>query len=201
MSLWLAALALQAGSVVDAERAFAAAAQREGQWTAFRRYAAPDAILFAPGPVNAQALLKSLSDPPAAVRWQPTESHVSCDGRFAVNTGVTQWPDGRVGYFTTVWRREGDGTWRWIVDHGDFLPSPRPGDRLITFKASCDGKPAPLPGAANAVGADDGGASTDGTIAWRWSVRADGGRTLSVSAWDGRTMRPVIEDRVEAPAR
>lgn len=201
MALWLALLALQGQSVVDAERVFAAAARAEGQWTAFRRYAAPDAILFAPGPVNAQAFLKPLRDPPAAVRWQPTESHASCDGRFAVNTGVTEWPDGRVGYFTTVWRREKDGSWRWIVDHGDFLPAPRPGDRLLTFEASCDGRPVPVPGGAAGEGAQGGGTADDGTIAWRWSVRADGGRTLEVFAWNGRTMAPVITDHVEAPPR
>ena len=45
----LAALLLaQAGTAVEAERDFNRLAQTEGQWTAFRRYATGDAVMFVP---------------------------------------------------------------------------------------------------------------------------------------------------------
>lgn len=116
-----------AQSAVDAERAFAADAHKLGQWTAFRKWAADDALIFVPQPVNAQKWLKDRKDPPVAVFWWPGRSYVSCDGSHAVNTGpwVREWGKS-VGYFTTVWQRQSDGGWKWTYDAGDALGSQRP---------------------------------------------------------------------------
>jgi hypothetical protein len=46
-SLLLAAAAAPL-TAVEAERAFAADAQKQGQWTAFRKWAAPDAVMWTP---------------------------------------------------------------------------------------------------------------------------------------------------------
>ena len=103
------ALAAASPTVIDAERAFAQMAQDKGQWTAFRATAAPDAVMFVPQPVKAQAWLKDKKDPPKAIRWQPTHAWVSCDDKTAVDTGNWQRPDGTVGFFTTIWQRQADG--------------------------------------------------------------------------------------------
>ena len=60
--------------------AFARDAQRIGQWTAFRKYADRDAVMFTPQAVWARDFLKGRKDPPKAVRWWPAHSFVSCDG-------------------------------------------------------------------------------------------------------------------------
>ena len=62
-------------------------AQRIGQWTAFRKYADRDAVMFTPQAVWARDFLKDRKDPPKAISWRPAHSFVSCDGRTAVNTG------------------------------------------------------------------------------------------------------------------
>ena len=81
LALLLAAAPVSAPmSAIDAERAFAADAQKNGQWTAFRNSAAPDAVMFVPEKVNAQAWLKDRADPPVSVFWWPGRSYVSCDG-------------------------------------------------------------------------------------------------------------------------
>ena len=74
-------------TAIDAERAFAADAQRRGQWTAFRATATEEAVMFVPQPVNAQAFLKDKADPPQPLKWWPASSFVSCDGNLAVNHG------------------------------------------------------------------------------------------------------------------
>ena len=74
-------------TAVDAELAFARDATRIGQWTAFRKWADNDAVMFTPQAVWAQTFLKPLKDPPKAIAWRPAHSFVSCDGRIAVNTG------------------------------------------------------------------------------------------------------------------
>ena len=53
----LLAAAEPAMTAVDAERAFVADAQKLGQWTAFRKWSAPDAIMFVPRQVNAHVFL------------------------------------------------------------------------------------------------------------------------------------------------
>src|SRR5205807_2926293 len=106
-------------TAIDVERAFARDAQKIGQWTAFRKYADRDAVMFTPQAVWVQEFLKDRKDPPKSVRWAPAHSFVSCDGRIAVNTGPWCGADGvHHGYFTTVWQRT-NGAWRWVYDGGD----------------------------------------------------------------------------------
>src|SRR5215210_73251 len=110
-------LAAAVPTAIDAERAFARDAQRIGQWTAFRKYADPDAVMFVPQAVWARDFLKDKKDPPRAVEWWPARSFVSCDGRTAVNTGPAFRSGKAYGNFTTVWQRE-RGSWRWVYDNG-----------------------------------------------------------------------------------
>ena len=73
-------LAAAAPTAVDAEYAFARDAQRIGQWTAFRKYADRDAVMFDPQAIWARDFLKGRKDPPKSVRWSTAHSFVSCDG-------------------------------------------------------------------------------------------------------------------------
>lgn len=137
----LLALAAQA-SAVEAERAFAADAQAIGQWSAFRKWAATDAILFVPEPAKAKDFLKDRADPPQSVRWRPAVAFVSCDGSAAVTTGPAEWPGGAHSSFTTVWTETADG-WRWRLDHGRETPGPSdpPGETRIV-RPDCSPAPA-----------------------------------------------------------
>lgn len=189
-ALLLAAAAPQ--TAIDAERAFAAAAERDGQWTAFRHYAAANAMMFVPQPTNAQAWLKDRKDPPQSVRWQPALSFVSCDGKTAVNTGTWQRPDGSVGYFTTVWQRQAGGDWKWLLDTGDTLPKVSPAPSTTT-RAYCAAKPErrAFPESATA-----GGTSPDGSLRWWFALRPDGGHTLNADYWDGAKYKPALADQI-----
>ena len=181
-------------TAIDAERAFVADAQKLGQWTAFRKYAADDAVMYVPQRVNAQEFLKDLKDPPASVFWWPGKSFVSCDGSYAVNTGpwVRQWGKS-VGYFTTVWKRQPDGSWKWIYDGGDGLKSARAeGGDIKPSVASCEGKPSRMPHSSH---------SNDFTLAWTNSVGPDGQRSFFVWLWDGKEYRNVIEDQFAVPPK
>ena len=200
IELILAAVA--AATPVDAERQFAADAQKMGQWTAFRKWSTADALMFVPQPTNAHEFLKDKKDPPVSVFWWPGRSYISCDGTFAVNTGpwVREWGKS-VGYFTTVWRREGD-SWRWVYDAGDELKVPRAeGGDVQPQKANCPTGPVP-PVPQPAMPADvkwGRGSSKDGTLNWLWSVEPNGARSFVASLWDGREHKVVVRDEVAAP--
>ena len=187
-----------AQTALDAERAFAADAQTIGQWSAFRKWAASDATMFVPQPTNAQAWLKDRKDPAKAIEWWPTASYVSCDGSLAVNTGGWKTASGTVGYFSTVWQRQQDGGWKWIVDGGDDLTVARPLiSTLVSRKASCRGKVRPRPSALITIGGQlDGGQTADHSLIWRWLVEPDGSREFFTYFWNGRSVQLVIDDKI-----
>ena len=198
----LAALLLQAAvpqTAVDAERAFNQAAQEKGQWTAFRAFATDDAVMFVPQPTNAQAWLKDRKDPPQSVEWWPTESYVSCDGNLAVNTGGWKRPDGSVGYFTTVWKRQADGRFKWQVDGGDTLsaPLPKPQHPKIV-RPDCTTK-SPMH-VFQALPDSDAGTTRDLSLIWQWTVAENGARRFTVTQWDGKQHRQVLVQSV-APSK
>ena len=197
-------------AVVAAELAFARAAQELGQWTAFAEYATDDAVMFVPQAVNAQDWLKGRANPPQAVRWQPHQVWSSCDGSLAVTKGAWQRPDGSVGYFTTVWVRQGKSKdrYRWVLDQGDVLFEPLAAPEMIEGKvADCppaqstrisEAELAEWEREAVAGGAAEAGSglSADRTLAYRYSVDPSGGRETTVLlAKDGR-MQEVLHSKV-----
>ncbi|HEX6604775.1 MAG TPA: hypothetical protein VF027_07845 [Sphingomicrobium sp.] len=208
----IAALLIAAAvpTAVDAELAFAADARRMGQWTAFRKWADRDAVVFTPQAAWAQTALPQ-KDPPKAISWRPAHSWVSCDGRTAVNTGPWWKVDGtRGGYFTTVWQRQGR-SWRWAYDGGgplDAKAAPPPA-RAQVHRASCRTRapgppvipPPPLtPKQARTTPEDNGrGQSADRTLGWDWKVEKNGARRFRVFMWNGARYAQVLYNNVPAP--
>jgi hypothetical protein len=208
----IAALLLASAPIataVDAEIAFARDAGRIGQWTAFRKWADKDAVMFTPQAVWAQTFLKPLKDPPHAIKWRPAHSFVSCDGRTAVNTGPWFKQDGTPGgFFTTVWQRGKQG-WRWAYDGGGPSAGPVPTGKVQVHRASCRTKapgapvaaPPPLTsGEARTTPEDNGrGLSADKTLGWDWKVEKDGSRKFRLFQWNGRKYAQVLTNDIPAP--
>jgi len=130
---WLIVLALLAGCasapdklvtpapVVAAERAFAADGAKRGWAAAFRSYAAPEAIMLNPDPVNAhESLAKVQGDGETTLDWRPAYAGISRSGDFGFTTGpfLIRGREGVVGHYFTVWRLQSDGSWKWIFDAG-----------------------------------------------------------------------------------
>lgn len=190
-------LAANPSALIAAEIAFNRMAQEQGQWTTFREYAAPDAVMFVPQTVNAADWLKGRADPPASVEWQPHEAWISCDGSLGAARGAWQQPDGSTGYFTTVWQRQKDGDYKWVMDQGDALTNPlKAPDMLSATVADCTKPPAPRPTPQWIDGDIRGGAANDQTLAWMTRVRPDNSRSVSVEYWDGSRWQNVIQSQV-----
>ncbi|MGK2911639.1 MAG: hypothetical protein ACSLE1_17825 [Sphingobium sp.] len=197
-------LSANPSAVVAAEIAFNRLAQDKGQWTAFRETAAKDAVMFVPDMVNAQVWLKGRKDPLASVKWKPEKVLMSCDGSVGVSTGSWQQPDGSIGFFTTIWRRDNKGRWRWVLDHGDTLKTARPAADFITTRlATCprDRRPEPPAVAGIAPIPTPGiGASDDDSLKWRTEVRADKSRRVTISLLSNGAYENALIDEVAAPA-
>lgn len=208
----LLAAAAPAQTAVDAELAFARDAQRIGQWSAFRKYADRDAVMFTPQAVWARDFLMDRRDPPKAISWRPAQSFVSCDGRIAVNTGPWFLPNGKLaGYFTTVWQRTAKG-WHWVYDGGGPVAGPSAtaaAGKPHVHRASCKGKPPgppvipppPLTSKEARTTPDDNGRgqSADKTLGWDWKVGKKGERHFRVFQWNGSRYVPVLTNDIPAP--
>ena len=190
---------LMAGTAVDAERAFAARAQAAGQWKAFAEFAADDAVMFVPEPVQAKEWLPKQPEEKQAVEWAASASYVSCDGETAVNTGPW-WLSGTKanGFFTTVWTK-GEAGWRWTYDGGAPLKTPRAKvAEPVVERASCDEAPIGMTPVVKPGVKRGGGESRDRSLVWSWSVEANGARHFKAQIWTGDRYRTVVEDVVPA---
>ena len=116
-------------AVVAAERAFAADGLAMGIKGSFLKHAAQDAIVFAPGPVNAQALYSARADTPhPPLVWWPLWAGIAQAGDLGFTTGPATLGGKPSGWYFTVWKRQPDGVWKWVYDggsnsaHGDAAP-------------------------------------------------------------------------------
>lgn len=195
-------------TAVEAEVAFARDAQRLGQWTAFRKWADPTAVMWVPQAVWAHDFLKDRKDPPVAVRWSYLRSWQSCDRRTAVNLGPWRLPNSR-GRWITLWMRQPSGDWRWSADGQLGASAPGTSNSRPTVRtASCANRRARLrqvaadyarPVNRTAAPGDSGYArSADGTLLFNWTVAADGVRRTRVQLWTGRRF-DTVHDEVTRP--
>ena len=129
----LAALALGAlgpplpatQQIDDAERAFAQAVTQSGIAAGFRQFAAPDAVMFLPDPAAAVPQLNGARWP-GDLLWRAQYIGVSPGGDMAFSAGPSLLRTvGRAsgGFYLTIWRRQPDGSWKFLLDHGVDLPA------------------------------------------------------------------------------
>lgn len=111
--------------VVATEKAFAAMAAEKGTSAAFVEYAAPEGLVFTQKPVNARELYGKRPANSSLLAWSPNFAGISSTGEFGFTTGNWSFhPKGKTdapvafGEFATVWKRQPDGKYRFVVDTG-----------------------------------------------------------------------------------
>src|SRR5690606_20547084 len=158
-----------------------------------------DAVMFVPGPVGAQDWLRRQTDPAEAVRWQPYQVWSSCDGSFVVSTGGATYPGGAQSNFMTVWQKQDDGDYRWVLDQSlPHAERPFAADTIGADVADC---PANRPtGRIEARRGENwrSGASNDRTLEWTTQLAADCSRVVTVRIVQRGQLDEVL--RVDAPA-
>ena len=123
------------------EDAFCAMAQEKGLLAAFEHFAAPDVAFIDTDPRQHRGLeavreRMGPDQPGVKLTWSALFTDVSDDGTLGYNYGRYEsrrpGPEGtdvvRGGFFLTIWKRQPDGTWRYVMDNGapDRPPAPPP---------------------------------------------------------------------------
>lgn len=110
--------------LVAAERAFAADAGARSVRQAFLAVLAPNAVVFASGPVNGPANWQARPEDKARLEWAPEWAEVSADGGLGYTSGPWRFtPEGEeqptaFGHYLSIWRKQPDGQWRLLLDQG-----------------------------------------------------------------------------------
>jgi len=117
--------------VAAMEDAFCAMAQEKGLLAAFSYFAAPDVAFVDTDPRKFRGLeavreRMGPDQPGVKLTWSAYFTDASDDGTLGYNYGRYEsrrtGADGqeivRGGWFLTIWKRQPDGTWRYVMDNG-----------------------------------------------------------------------------------
>jgi ketosteroid isomerase-like protein len=121
--------------ILSTDRAFSARSADKGMQEAFLFYGASDLVKLQDGqfPVIGKEALSitfnEVSDTMYRLTWQPQKAEVSESCDLGYTYGDYELYDFarneiRYGNYFTVWRKEKDGTWRWVLDGGNTTPRP-----------------------------------------------------------------------------
>jgi len=175
-------------AVIATELAFARMARAQGTWTAFRHYATSDALWPSPGWANVQASLKGRPDSAEPIVWGADSVWISCDGSFAASTGEANLTGGRHSRFLTIWQRQSNGEYRWVLDQGFDSEGGEIAPDMIAGKvAECPDQRRRPENRVRRGEAWQTGSSNDETLRWESVLRADCSRevTVEIAARDG----------------
>ena len=110
-----------AAPVVAAERAFAADAPSMGIAGSFNKWSVPDAILIAGGRVQTIGEVYPNGPRPGdepLLEWWPNFAGISRSGDLGFTTGGVAVGGRRTGHYFTIWKKQPDGSWKWVYDGG-----------------------------------------------------------------------------------
>ena len=137
-----------AAQIEAAERAFAADGLAMGMRDSFLKHMADDAIVFTPAPTTARDVYGPLPSQGGAknLEWWPAWIVAARSGDLGLSTGPTRI-DGHGGrWYASIWRKDADGTWRWIYDGGsvaDTASAPSQETPAIAAPISKSGEASP----------------------------------------------------------
>jgi ketosteroid isomerase-like protein len=125
-------------TMVATELAFAHSAREQGTRPAFAAFIADDGILFRPTPVKGKEWLAKNPGPAATgkqpwLSWYPAVADIAAAGDIGYTTGPWEFRpdihDARAvafGNFLTVWKKQADGSFKFVIDLGISNPQPNP---------------------------------------------------------------------------
>lgn len=137
-------------AMIMTERAFSRMSEEKGIRESFTEFIAEDGILFRPRAVFGKKWMQENPLPPSKTRpllvWQPIFAGISHAGDLGYTTGPWQFKNdikdakfSGFGNFMTVWKKQPDGKWKFVVDLGVSNPEPKK-PSLLTYGEPASGR-------------------------------------------------------------
>jgi len=137
--------------VIDNDLAFSNFSKEHGFAKALAEYAAENAIKLNPRAYSTfgkENLLKeanadSLGSSQGAITWEPKKVHLSESGDLAAAFGdwyftlkspITLKDTTLYGNYITVWKKQADGSWKFVLDGGNPVPGPTKEEMLALLE-------------------------------------------------------------------
>jgi ketosteroid isomerase-like protein len=125
-------------AMMRTDQEFSDAAQKIGVGEAFVRYADAGATMLPPGEhavTGLDGVRKQFAEFPkgATLVWKPFKADIASSGDLGYTLGTYEShgkdKDGkavmRYGKYCSVWKKQEDGSWKWVVDVGTPSPGPK----------------------------------------------------------------------------
>lgn len=125
--------------VVEAEESFNKLVAKKGMKEAFLAVADQEGIVFRPGPVKITDFYSNIDKQPGLLQWTPKFARTSHNGDLAFTAGPYVYINGKTdddkvyGDYVSIWRGDGEGKYKLLVDLGIQHPEPEQ-QELIDFK-------------------------------------------------------------------
>jgi ketosteroid isomerase-like protein len=139
--------------LVETEQAFSKTAEVKNARDAFMEFIADDGLLFRPRAVNGKKWMNEhpvpTSDKHPLLAWQPAFAGMAKAGDLGFTTGPWEFkedikdarPSG-YGHFVTLWKKQENGSWRFVVDLG--ISHPQSGGPLTIWQLSSEREEKPF---------------------------------------------------------
>ena len=127
----------QSGSLLKADRDFSTMSEKEGMIKAFIEYMAEDGVILRDNayPIEGKTTLinyyENRSDTSFILTWEPLYEKISSGDDLGYTYGIYTSKvkaTGAIskGTYTTIWKKQSDGRWKWVLDTGNQgLPESR----------------------------------------------------------------------------
>jgi len=137
-------------AMITTERDFSRMSEEKGIRESFTEFIAEDGILFRPRAVFGKKWMHENRLSPSTTRpllvWQPIFAGMSRAGDLGYTTGPWQFKNdikdakfSAFGTFMTVWKKQPDGKWKFVVDLGVSNPEPKKRS-LLTYGEPASGR-------------------------------------------------------------
>ena len=128
-------------SLIETDRAFCQRSLEAGMKVAFVEYADSSVIKMDDGQLAIRGIdslrnqwAAPRPDGPSPLYWEPQHAEVSASGELGFTFGYWRFPaktSGGLdttyyGNYVSIWKRQPDGAWRYVLDTGTNTPKPEP---------------------------------------------------------------------------
>ncbi|MGA7836953.1 MAG: DUF4440 domain-containing protein [Ignavibacteriaceae bacterium] len=124
--------------LINTDTEFYNISQQTGTGQAFIDFADDDAVMLrqdnhpAIGKQNIRKLYKGKENNVSPLKWKPVKADVSEDGTMGFTYGNWEYAvrdeKGKIattyGNYVTVWKKQSDGKWKYVLDGGNTTPPP-----------------------------------------------------------------------------